>query len=445
MPRNMHSGYNKTRYSYLKTERSRQLFQEAQKYLPGGVNSPVRAFKAVGGTPHFIVSGQGSRIFDADCNEFIDYVGSWGPLILGHCYPSVNSSLKKAIDRGTSFGAATELETQLAKMISKAIPSIEMIRFVNSGTEAVMSVIRLARAYTGRNIIVKFEGCYHGHIDEMLTKSGSGLATLGIPGSSGVLQCSIYNVVTLPYNNTDALTTLFYKNPDTIAAVIVEPVSANMGIVLPQPGFLESLRKLTSEFGALLIFDEVITGFRVAFGGAQAVFNIKPDLTCLGKIIGGGLPVGAYGGRRKIMEMVAPVGPVYQAGTLSGNPLAMTAGIETLKVLELPKTYEMLEARSETLKKGIITASLNSHTKVYVSCFSSLLTLFFSSKPVIDYASAKQSDTVLYSKYFHNLLSSGIYWPPSQFESAFISLAHSDSDIDKTIEVIATTLNLLQR
>jgi glutamate-1-semialdehyde 2,1-aminomutase len=440
----VHSGYNKTRYSYLKTKRSHQLFREAQKYLPGGVNSPVRAFKAVGGTPLFIVSGQGSRVFDVDGNEFIDYVGSWGPLILGHCYPSVKSALKKAIDRGTSFGAATELETHLARMISEAIPSIEMIRFVNSGTEAVMSVIRLARAYTGRDTIVKFEGCYHGHADEMLTRGGSGLATLGFPGSAGVPQCYIHNTVTLPYNDIDALKTLFYKNPETIAAVIVEPVAANMGIVLPLDGFLESLRKLTSEFGALLIFDEVITGFRVAFGGAQAVFNIKPDLTCLGKIIGGGLPVGAYGGRRKIMEMVAPVGPVYQAGTLSGNPLAMTAGIETLKVLKQSGTYEKIASRTKMLKRGIVTSTINSRVKIYVSCFSSLITLFFSSKPVIDYASARESDTVLYSKYFHNMLSSGIYWPPSQFESAFISLAHSDSDIDKTIRVIANTLNLLR-
>jgi glutamate-1-semialdehyde 2,1-aminomutase len=427
----------------LNIERSRQLFQEALRYLPGGVNSPVRAFTAVGGTPHFIVRGLGSRIFDEDDNEFIDYVCSWGPLILGHCYPSVISSLQKALDKGTSFGASTELETLLAKMISKAIPTMEMIRFVNSGTEAVMSVIRLARAYSRRNTIVRFEGCYHGHADEFLTNGGSGLATLGIPDSCGVPQSLANNIITLPYNNTDSLIKCFNDKPDTIAAVIVEPIAANMGVVLPQPGFLECLRKLTADFGALLIFDEVITGFRVSFGGAQTIFSIEPDLTCLGKIIGGGLPVGAYGGRSEIMEMVAPIGPVYQAGTLSGNPLAMTAGIETLNILCRPGTYELLESRTLALKRGIEETNVNSRMKIYVPSFASLITIFFSSEPVIDFTTAKKSDTALFSKYFHHLLSSGIYWPPSQFEAAFISLVHSDADIEYTIQVICRALDLL--
>ena len=334
-------------------ERSRELFLEAQNYLPGGVDSPVRAFKAVGGIPLFMIKGQGSRIYDADGNEFIDFVGSWGPLILGHSHPQVVDVLKRAIEQGTSFGTPTELETTLAKMIAAAIPSIEMLRFVNSGTEATMSALRLARAFTRRDKIVKFSGCYHGHADGLLANGGSGLATLDIPDSPGVPPGYTQNTLVAPYNNAEAAAQLFQRYPEEIAAVIVEPVAANMGVVPPQSDFLVSLRRLTDEYGALLIFDEVITGFRVTYGGAQNLFKITPDLTCLGKIIGGGLPVGAYGGKKEIMEMLAPSGPVYQAGTLSGNPLAMTAGIETLKVLSQHGIYETLEDESSHLEEGI--------------------------------------------------------------------------------------------
>ena len=333
--------------------RSKRLFQEAQGYLPGGVDSPVRAYKAVGGTPPFVVSGKGSRICDEDGNEFIDYVGSWGPLILGHSHPQVVEALKRAAEHGSSFGAPTKLEITLAKMISFAIPSIEMLRFVNSGTEATMTVLRLARAFTGRDKIIKFAGGYHGHADGLLTKGGSGLATLSIPDSPGVPLSYAQNTLIAPYNDVEAVEQLFQRFPKEIAAIIVEPVAANMGVVPPLPGFLDELRRLTSSHGALLIFDEVITGFRVAYGGAQTIYGITPDLTCLGKIIGGGLPVGAYGGKREIMEMMAPTGPVYQAGTLSGNPLAMTAGIETLKILSQTGVYERLEKTSSRLEEGI--------------------------------------------------------------------------------------------
>ncbi len=333
--------------------RSRELFLEAQHYLPGGVDSPVRAFKAVGGNPPFIVRAKGSRLYDADGNEYIDYVNSWGALILGHAHPQVVAAIKRAAEHGTSFGAPTELEIILAKMISEAIPSIEMLRFVNSGTEAAMSALRLARAFTGRAKIIKFAGGYHGHADGLLVKGGSGLATLGIPDSAGVPSGYAENTLVAPYNNVDAVRQIFKHYPKQIAAIIVEPIAANMGVVLPQAGFLQGLRQLTQEFGALLIFDEVITGFRVAYGGAQTIYGVTPDLTCLGKIIGGGLPVGVYGGRREIMQMVAPVGPVYQAGTLSGNPLAMTAGIETLKILQQPGTYKQLETKSALLEEGI--------------------------------------------------------------------------------------------
>ncbi len=421
----------------MKQEQSQKLFYDAQRYLPGGVDSPVRAFKAVGGTPHFIVKGKGSKIYDADGNEFIDYVGSWGPLILGHAHYQVVRALKRAVERGTSFGAPTELEITLASMISSVIPSIEMIRFVNSGTEAVMTALRLARAFTGRDKIVKFAGCYHGHADGLLAKSGSGLATLGIPESPGVPVSYAQNTLIAPYNSDRAVARLFQSYPREIAAVIVEPVAANMGVVLPVPGFLASLRRLCTEFGALLIFDEVITGFRVNYGGAQTLYGIVPDLTCLGKIIGGGLPVGAYGGRRDIMAMVAPSGPVYQAGTLSGNPLVMTAGIETLKILGKPDVYKQLDARAATLEQGIISAAGEAHVAIHVSRIASLLTVFFSSNQVVDYGSARKSDTALFGRFFHLLLSNGIYWPPSQFESIFISLAHTNKDILYTIQTVA--------
>ncbi len=425
-------------------KKSQELFAEAQHYLPGGVDSPVRAFKAVGGTPLFIARGQGSRIYDADGNEFIDFVGSWGPLILGHCYPKIVDALKLAVERGTSYGAPTELETTLAKIVSTAMPSIEMVRFVNSGTEATMTALRLARAFTGRDKIVKFAGCYHGHADGLLAKGGSGLATLGIPDSPGVPSSYAQNTLVAPYNNAAAIEQLFHHYPEQIAAVIVEPIAANMGVVPPQQDFLPSLRELTNKFGALLIFDEVITGFRVAYGGAQALYNITPDLTCLGKIIGGGLPVGAYGGRREIMAMMAPLGPVYQAGTLAGNPLAMTAGIETIKALNQPGVYDLLATKSSTLEEGIARAASEAGISLRISRVASLLTIFFTPDAVVDYESAKRADTVFFGKFFQQLLSAGIYWPPSQFEAAFVSLAHSDEDIQLTIGVINKSLNSLQ-
>ncbi len=412
---------------------SRRLFEEAQRYLPGGVDSPVRAFNAVGGTPPFIVKGKGSRIYDADGNEFIDYVCSWGPLILGHAHPQVIEALKHAVSNGTSFGAATELETVLARMISQAVPSMEMLRFVNSGTEAAMSALRLARAFTGRDLIIKFDGGYHGHSDGLLARGGSGLATLGIPDSPGVPSGYTQNTLILPYNDSEAVKHCFQHHPEEIAAVIVEPVAANMGVVPPQPGFLQTVRQITEEQGTLLIFDEVITGFRVAYGGAQALYGITPDLTCLGKIIGGGLPVGAYGGRRQIMEMMAPLGPVYQAGTLSGNPLAMTAGIATLKALNNPAAYEQLETRSAALAEGLHAVLRRAKIDITISRVASLLTVFFTPGPVVDYESARRSDRQIFSTFFHGLLMQGIYWPPSQFEAAFISLAHSKEDISATI------------
>lgn len=428
----------------MNLERSQKLFDEAQNYLPGGVDSPVRAFKAVGGTPPFMVRGQGSKIYDVDGNGYTDYVCSWGPFILGHAHPQVVAELKRAVERGTSFGAPTELEIELAKMISAAMPSIEMIRFVNSGTEATMTALRLARAFTGRDKIVKFVGSYHGHADDLLAKGGSGLATLGIPDSPGVPSSYARNTLVVPYNSAKAVEQLFQRYPKEIAAVIVEPVAANMGVVLPQPGFLDNLRKMTKEFAALLIFDEVITGFRVAYGGVQALYGVIPDLTCLGKIIGGGLPVGAYGGRRAIMQMMAPVGPVYQAGTLSGNPLVMTAGIETLKILNQPGIYNLLEAKAATLDEGIARAAAESGVSLYISRIASLLTAFFTANPVVDYDSAKQADTSLFAKFFQQLLSEGIYWPPSQFEAAFISLAHTDDDIQTTVNTISKVLSRLR-
>jgi len=428
----------------MNLDHSQELFNEAQHYLPGGVDSPVRAFKAVSGTPPFMVKGKGSKIYDEDGNEFIDYVCSWGPLILGHSHPTVVAGLKQAIERGTSFGAPTKLETTLAKMISTAMPSIEMIRFVNSGTEAVMTALRLARGFTRRDKIVKFAGCYHGHADGLLIKGGSGLATLGIPDSPGVPLSYAQNTLMAPYNDTKAVEKLFQQYPKDIAGVIVEPVAANMGVVPPQPDFLAGLRRLTNEFGALLIFDEVITGFRVAYGGAQALYGITPDLTCLGKIIGGGLPIGAYGGRREIMEMMAPVGPVYQAGTLSGNPLVMTAGIETLNVLSQPGVYGQLEAKSSSLEEGITTAIAEAGIDLHITRVASLLTVFFTSSPVVDFESAKQADTTRFSQFFHQLLAQGIYWPPSQFEAAFISLSHSNDDLQATTRIIKKVLSSQQ-
>jgi glutamate-1-semialdehyde 2,1-aminomutase len=423
------------------SRRSSELFKQAQCYMPGGVNSPVRAFKAVNRYPLFIKRGQGSRIYDEDGNEFIDYVCSWGPLILGHSHPQVVETLKKAVDQGTSFGAPTELETKLAEIICAAMPAIEMIRFVNSGTEATMSAIRLARAFTGREKIVKFAGCYHGHSDGLLAKAGSGVATLGIPDSPGVPPSYARDTLVVPYNDIKAVKQLFERHLNDIAAVVVEPVAANMGVVPPLPGFLEGLRKLTQECGALLIFDEVITGFRLAYGGAQAVYEINPDLTCLGKVIGGGLPIGAYGGRREIMEMVSPIGSVYQAGTLSGNPLAMTAGIETLKILNQPEVYRRLEALSSALEEGIAAASTSAKVPVHIARAGSIFTVFFTDGPIIDFETAKRANTQLFSLYFQQLLEEGIYWPPSQFEAAFVSAGHSIEDINITIQVAGKALH----
>lgn len=417
-------------------KRSQELFNEAQRYLPGGVNSPVRAFKAVGGVPLFVRRGKGATIYDEDGNRFIDYVGSWGALILGHAHPRIVTATKQAIEHGTSFGTPTERETVLAKMVCAAMPSMEMVRFVNSGTEATMSAIRLARAATGRDKIVKFTGCYHGHSDGLLIKAGSGMVTLSIPSCPGVPSSFTSQTLVAPYNNLEAVAQIFRDFRQEIAGVIVEPIAANMGVVPPQPGFLEHLRGLTQESGALLIFDEVITGFRVAYGGAQTRYKVTPDLTCLGKIIGGGLPVGAYGGRREIMEMLAPVGPVYQAGTLSGNPVVMTAGIEALRMLGQSQVYSQLEARSSLLEKGFIEAANKTGIGVQVSRVGSIFTIFFTGELVIDYETATKADTALYGRFFHQMLSQGIYLPPSQFEAAFVSTAHTDGDIQATIAAV---------
>jgi len=416
----------------MKQQYSSNLFERAQSYLPGGVDSPVRAFGAVGGHPLFIERGQGARIYDVDGNEFIDYVGSWGPMILGHAHPVIVEALKQAIEQGTSFGAPTELEITLARMVCGALPSMQMVRFVNSGTEATMSALRLARAFTGRNKVIKFAGCYHGHHDSLLAQAGSGLATFGIPNSPGVPPSYTQETIIAPYNDLVAVDRIFYKYAGEIAAVIVEPVAANMGVVPPKEGFLEGLRQLADKNESLLIFDEVITGFRVAYGGAQSLYGIMPDLTCLGKIIGGGLPVGAYGGRREIMEMVAPKGQVYQAGTLSGNPIAMTAGIETLKILSTSDTYVQLEERSSQLADGLSRAAAGASVPVFISRVGSLLTVFFTANEVVDYESARSSNTDLYSRFFHGMLDEGIYLPPSQFEALFVSLAHSEKDIEQT-------------
>ena len=417
----------------MNNQRSRELFEEAQRYLPGGVNSPVRAFKAVGGEPHFIQRGQGSKVYDVDGNEFIDYVCSWGPLVLGHAHPKVVRAVQEAAEGGTSFGAPTERETRLAKLVCGAIPSVETVRFVNSGTEATMSALRLARGYTDREKVIKFDGGYHGHADGLLVKAGSGVLTLGAPDSPGVPPSMAQNTISASYNDLDGIERIFQANPDQIAAVILEPVAGNMGVVPPKEGFLQGLRDITRTYGALLIFDEVITGFRVAYGGAQSLYGVQPDLTCLGKIIGGGLPVGAYGGRKEIMDMMAPIGPVYQAGTLSGNPLAMSAGIAALEALQEKGVYETLEARSVRLAQGLAGAAASAGVPVHGTRVGSMMTCFFQSGPVTDYTSASESDTRRYAAFFNAMLEQGIYLAPSQFECTFVSLAHSDEDIDRTV------------
>jgi len=410
----------------MKLSRSEALLARAQRLIPGGVNSPVRAFRGVGGTPPFIVRGQGSRIWDVDGNEYIDYVGSWGPLLLGHRHPAVIQALEEALETGTSFGAPTEREIELAEEIRDAVPSLEMVRLVNSGTEATMSAIRLARGFTGRLLTVKFEGCYHGHVDSLLVKAGSGVATLGIPDAAGVPPSFADTTIALPYNSVEALEEAFRRQGGRIAAVIVEPVVGNMGCVPPLPGFLEAMRALTEKHGALLVFDEVMTGFRLARGGAQQKFGIRADLTTLGKIIGGGLPVGAYGGRADIMSKVAPLGPVYQAGTLSGNPLAVAAGLATLRHIKAhPEIYDQLEARTARLCGGTPSG-------ITVNRVGSMFTFFFTGQPVTDYATAKKSDTAAFAGFFHGMLDRGVYLAPSQFEAGFVSAAHTEEDITRT-------------
>lgn len=418
----------------MKRKRSEQLFEQAQRLIPGGVNSPVRAFKAVGGHPLFVAKAKGAKIWDADGNAYLDYVLSWGPMILGHAHPQVVRAIQAAAMRGTSYGAPTGLEVRLAGRIQKAFPSMELIRMVSSGTEATMSAIRLARGFTGRDTILKFDGCYHGHADSLLVKAGSGLATLGVPDSPGVPADLAKHTLTAPYNDLSAVRKIFELHGREIACLIVEPVAANMGVVPPKEGFLQGLRDITRQYDSLLIFDEVITGFRIALGGAQERFGITPDLTCLGKIIGGGLPVGAYGGRREIMERIAPLGPVYQAGTLSGNPLAVTAGIETLQLLSRPGVHRKLEERSNALSTGLTDAAKKTGVAVTGNRVASVMTLFFTNRPVTDYASAKTSDTKAYAKFFTAMLEEGIYLAPSQFEAAFLSTAHTEADIEKTIK-----------
>ena len=411
----------------MKHSNSEALFHRAQQLIPGGVNSPVRAFRSVGGNPPFIARGEGSHIFDVDGNEYIDYVGSWGPLLLGHRYPAILAALENALAAGTSFGAPTEQEVELAAAVCEAVPSMEMVRLVNSGTEATMAAIRVARGFTGRDLIVKFEGCYHGHVDSLLVKAGSGMATLGIADTQGVPKAFCDTTIALPFNSIEAAEAAFRAHGSRIAAVIVEPVVGNMGCVPPRAGYLEKLRELTAGHGALLIFDEVMTGFRVAYGGAQQRFGIRPDLTTLGKVIGGGLPVGAYGGRQDIMSCVAPAGPVYQAGTLSGNPLAVAAGLAMLRHLKAhPEVYEQLEARAAELCQAAPVG-------ITVNRVGSMFTFFFTDQPVTDYESAKRSDTIRFGRYFRRMLERGIYLPPSQFEAAFLSAAHSDEDIRQTV------------
>ena len=423
--------------------RSRKLFEEAKKHIPGGVNSPVRAFRSVGGEPLFIKKAKGSKIYDVDNKEYIDYVLSWGPMILGHSHPAVTAALKKAIANGTSFGAPTEIEITLAKMVKKAFPSIEMVRMVSSGTEATMSAIRAARGFTGRDKILKFDGCYHGHADSLLVKAGSGVATFGLPDSPGVPADLARLTLTVPFNDLSAVREMAVREGQRIACIIVEPVAGNMGCVPPEPGYLQGLRQICDQYGIVLIFDEVMTGFRVAYGGAQQLYKIKPDLTCLGKVIGGGLPVGAYGGRIEIMQKIAPIGPIYQAGTLSGNPLAMTAGIETLKALSKPGVYKTLEKNAAELEKGLRAAADEAGVPVMFNRVGSMFTGFFTDKKVKDFETAKTSDTARFGKYFLSMLKNGVNLAPSQFEAAFLSLAHTKADINKTIEAARKSLKVL--
>jgi glutamate-1-semialdehyde 2,1-aminomutase len=420
--------------------RSEALFTRSQRLIPGGVNSPVRAFNGVGGVPPFIARGAGSHIWDVDGNEYVDFVGSWGPLILGHAHPAVVEAVQRAAADGTSFGAPTEGELELAELITRAVPSIEMVRLVSSGTEAAMSAIRVARAFTGRAKLIKFNGCYHGHADGLLVKAGSGLATAGTPSSAGVPLGYAAETLVAEYNDLASVRAVFEANVNQVAAIIVEPVAGNMGIVPPAPGFLEGLRALCDENGALLIFDEVITGFRVAYGGAQALYGVRPDLTCLGKVIGGGLPVGAYGGRAEVMKMVAPLGAAYQAGTLSGNPLALAAGIACLTQLAQPGVYERLDALGAALERGLRAASDASAVKLTINRVGSALTAFMTHGPVTTWAQAAEADTAFYASYFHGMLERGVYLAPSQFEAAFVSLAHQPEEVEYAAEAAMAVL-----
>ena len=421
-----------------------RLYREAQRYIPGGVNSPVRAFKAVGGEPLFIEKGIGSKLYDVDGCEYVDYVLSWGPLILGHSHPQVIKKVKGALEKGTSFGAPTCGETELARMMVQAVPGIEKVRLVNSGTEATMSAIRLARGYTGRDKIVKFEGCYHGHADYLLVKAGSGATTFGFPDSAGVPHDFTRNTILLPYNDIPAMQRVIRENHPEIAAVIVEPVAGNMGVVLPEDGFLQKLRDITKKYGIVLIFDEVITGFRISYGGAQQYFAVIPDLTCLGKIIGGGFPVGAYGGKKEIMDCLSPLGAVYQAGTLSGNPIAVVAGIETLKILSQAGIYEKIERRTKELVESLRENAKKLRVDIHINQIGSMFTLFFSSDEVYDYKSAKKSDQKKFAQYFQGMLRERVYLPCSQFETNFLSLVHTEQDIKKTIKANYEILRTLQ-
>ena len=426
-----------------KTTKSQEIFAAAQNLMPGGVSSPVRAFKSVGGQPIVFDRVKGAHIWDVDGNQYVDYVGTWGPAICGHTHPEVIAALHETLDKGTSFGAPCALENVLAQMVIDAVPSIEMVRFVNSGTEACMAVLRLMRAFTKRDKVIKFEGCYHGHADMFLVKAGSGVATLGLPDSPGVPKSVTSNTLTAPFNDLEAVKALFEENRDEIAGVILEPVVGNAGFIPPDAGFLEGLREITQENGALLVFDEVMTGFRIAYGGAQEKFGVTPDLTTLGKIIGGGLPVGAYGGRRDIMSMVAPAGPMYQAGTLSGNPLAMTAGIKTLELLQKSGTYEYLDQVTKKLTDGLLQIAKETGHEVCGGQISGMFGMFFNAGPVHSYDDAKNSDTAKFGRYHRGMLERGIYLAPSQFEAGFTSIAHTEEDIEKTLAAARDVMSSL--